>query len=273
MRTGGASSLRSIPTLLTLLFLLLAGARVPAEPAYLAIIVDDLGNARAAGERAAALPGPVTCSVLPHTPYAVQLAGRCKDAGKDVLLHLPMQPLDPDAKPGRGVLLIGQGRAEFRAAVTQSLAAVPGADGVNNHMGSLLTRHIGYMHWLMEDLGRHPDLVFVDSMTTAHSRALVAARAHGMPATRRDLFLDDDPSPAAVRRQWQRLIRQARTQGSALGIGHPRPATLDLLAVELEALDDAGIILVGVAELIRLRHTPEQSWSESSSLLPMASKR
>lgn len=273
MRTAAARSLRPILTPLTLLFLLLIGAGAPAQPVYLAIIVDDLGNARAAGERAAALPGPVTCSVLPHTPYAVQLAERCKDEGKEVLLHLPMQPQDPDAKPGRGVLLMGQRRAEFRAAVTQGLAAVPGADGVNNHMGSLLTRHIGYMHWLMEDLGQQPGLVFVDSMTTSHSRALVAARVHGMPATRRDLFLDNDPSPAAVRRQWQRLIRQARTEGSALGIGHPRPATLDLLDAELGALEDEGIILVGVAELIRFRQTPEQSWPESSSLSRMVSKR
>lgn len=273
MRTGGVLLLRSVPKLLTLLFLLLPGAQASAEAVYLAVIIDDLGNARGVGERAAALPGPVTCSVLPHTPYAVQLAGRCKDEGKEVLLHLPMQPQDPEAKPGRGVLLLGQPRAEFRAAVADGLAAVPDADGVNNHMGSLLTRHIGYMHWLMQDLARHPDLVFVDSMTTAHSRALMAARAHGMPATRRDLFLDDDPSPAAVRRQWDRLIRQARARGSALGIGHPRPATLDLLDEELEALDEEGIILVSVAELIRHRQLSEQSWQESSSLSRMASKR
>jgi polysaccharide deacetylase 2 family uncharacterized protein YibQ len=269
---GVFRALLSIPTLLTL-FLLPVSAPVAADRALLAIVIDDLGNERRVGERAARLPGPVTCSVLPHTPYARELAGLCKEAGKEVLLHLPMQPQDSAANPGPGVLLLGQRRAELRQLVADGLAAVPGADGVNNHMGSLLTRHIGYMHWLMADLSRRPNLVFIDSMTTSKSRALTAARAHGMPSTRRDLFLDDDPSPEAVRRQWQRLIRQARAEGSALGIGHPRSATLDVLATELEALDDEGIILVGVADLIRFRESAEPAWAESLSLSRMASKR
>jgi polysaccharide deacetylase 2 family uncharacterized protein YibQ len=273
MRAGVFRPLPSIAKLLLLFHLAGGPVGAGAEPAMLAIIIDDLGNARVAGERAASLPGPVICSVLPHTPYAVQLARRCKEEGKEVLLHQPMQPLDPRADPGRGVLFLGQRREAFRSELMRGLAAVPGVDGVNNHMGSLLTRHIAYMHWLMQDLSERRGLFFIDSMTTTHSRALAAARLHGLPSTRRDVFLDDDPSPAAIRTQWDRLLARARAQGSALGIGHPWPETLDTLDDGIRTLGDEGIILVGIAELIRFRESGVRSWPESLSRSRMASKR
>lgn len=273
MRAGVQRPFRSIPTLLFFILLVLGPVGAGADPAMLAIIIDDLGNARAAGERAATLPGPVICSVLPHTPYAVLLARRCKEEGKEVLLHQPMQPQDPQADPGRGVLFLGQRREAFRTELRRGLEAVPGADGVNNHMGSLLTRHIGYMHWLMQDLSAREGLIFIDSVTTTHSRALAAARMHGLPSTRRDVFLDDDPSPAAIRAQWERLLARALAEGSALGIGHPWPETLDTLDAGIKTLDDEGIILVGVAELIRFRESGVRSWPESLSRSRMVSKR
>ncbi len=237
-----------------------------AETALVAIIIDDLGNTRAEAERTAALPGALTCSVLPHTPYAAMVAEACSSSGKDVFVHLPMQPDDPAARPGPGVLLIGQTRDELRDIVSSDLASVPGAIGVNNHMGSLLTRHIAYMDWLMADLAAREPLLFVDSATTAESVALRLAAEYGLPTTRRDVFLDEDPSPEAIRAQWERLIGIARTRGAALAIGHPREATLAFLAVEMGRASARDIILVSVAELVRAREPGgQESWQTYSS--------
>jgi polysaccharide deacetylase 2 family uncharacterized protein YibQ len=253
---------------------LLQAAICSADTAYLAVIIDDLGNARAAGERAAALPGAATCSILPHTPYAAHLAELCTETGKEVFVHLPMQPESPDADPGPGALIVGQSREQLRLAVTAGLDSIPGASGINSHMGSLFTRHIGYMEWLMTELSQRGDLVFVDSATTAHSMALRMAARHGVPAARRDLFLDDDPSAVAVRDKWEQAVATARRDGAAIAIGHPRDETLSVLETEMAAVGARDIILISIGELISIRQGKGvPSWQESLSRSQQASRR
>ena len=71
-----------------------------------------------------------------------------------------------------------------------------------------------------------------------------------VPALKRDVFLDSDPAPDAVAREFERLKALARERGLAVGIGHPYPATLDFLEREIPRLVEEGIELVPVRELI-----------------------
>ncbi len=121
----------------------------------ISIIIDDLGYGLVDGRRAIDLPGPVACSVLPHTPYSSRLAEAAHGAGKEVLLHLPMQPMN-DKDPGFGALTLDTNEQGLRRLLEANLAAVPHVVGINNHMGSLLTRHPGHMGWLMRDLRDDP---------------------------------------------------------------------------------------------------------------------
>ncbi len=239
-----------------------------ADVPIVAVIIDDLGNDLGAGQRTAALPGKVTCSILPHTPFATRLASLCAAEGKEVFLHLPMEPESESANPGPGALMIVQTREEMQALVRNGLDAVPGATGLNSHMGSLLTRHLVYMDWLMTEVSRRQGMIFVDSATTAHSRALRLAARHGVPAARRDLFLDADPSPVAIRAAWDRTLAIAERDGAAIAIGHPRNETLSLVSAAIGDLPARGIILASVADVIRVRQgrgieTWQQSWSRS----------
>ena len=221
-----------------------------ANPPRIAIIIDDLGYQRSAGQRAVALPGPVACAVLPLTPRASELAEAAHAAGKEVLLHLPLQSLgEQDPEPG-GIVL-DMSRAQLAQAFAGSLRSVPHVIGVNTHQGSLLTQHPGHMHWLMQEIGARDDLFFVDSYTTAGSVALKLAREAGIAAVRRDVFLDPDREPDTVAREFSRLKQMAREKGMAVGIGHPYPATLALLERELPRLAGEGIELVGIGEYIR----------------------
>lgn len=234
-------------------------AAVPATP-VIAIIIDDLGNHLSDGERAARLPGPVACAILPHTPSARRLAQSCHDRGKEVMLHLPMQPTDLATDPGPRALTMQHGRAELISELSAALDAVPYVSGVNNHMGSLLTRNLAPMQWIMSELRRTGSLYFVDSYTTASSVALRVARANGLPSVRRDVFLDANPSRDAVARELQRLIDEARSTGFALGIGHPNASTLTVLEAALPLFTADGIMLVSVAELIRRSTVEEAPW-------------
>jgi polysaccharide deacetylase 2 family uncharacterized protein YibQ len=228
---------------------------VSAERAPLprvAVIIDDLGYALLAGERAINLPGPVACAVLPGTPRATRLAEEAHASGKEVLLHLPLQAEDDFDLDEPGGLRLDMSRAEFTRTLIEDIEAVPHVIGINSHRGSLLTRHPGHMSWLMETIQNRGDLFFVDSYTTAASIALKLAHESGVPAAKRDVFLDPDQSPETVEREFARLKKLARQNGFAIGIGHPYPTTLAFLEKELPKLRSDGFELISISELIEL---------------------
>lgn len=210
-----------------------------AAPAAISLIIDDLGNSLHEGERAAHLPAAVACAVLPHTPHARAIATAADAAGKEVILHLPMESRE-SLEPGPGQLDAGMPALEMKATLDLDLDTVPHVRGVNNHMGSLLTTSPPAMEWLMREL-RDRRMFFVDSRTTADSIAAAVARREGVPALERDVFLDDDPRPEAIAAQLDRLERLARQHGYALGIGHPHPTTLTVLEQWLPRLAARGI--------------------------------
>jgi len=222
----------------------------PIEPPRIAIIIDDLGYAEAAGRRAIRLPGPVSVAVLPDTPNGRLLAELARSRGRDVLLHLPLQSQLPRAEVEPGGIVLDMSRNEFARAFAASFASVPHVVGVNNHRGSLLTRHPGHMRWLMEEIRSRGGLFFVDSYTTHRSVALDAAIEAGVPAVRRDVFLDNERSPAHIAGEFERLKRLARQRGTAVGIGHPYPETLDFLEQRLPQLAPEGIELVSISNLV-----------------------
>lgn len=228
-----------------------------AQTPEIAIIIDDVGNNHAEGLQAVDLPGPVACAFLPDTPFAADLARDAYTRGKEVMLHLPLESVD-DRPLGPGGITLDDTEREFRKTVESDLKAIPHVMGVNNHMGSLMTRHPGAMGWLMSELRRHPQLFFVDSFTTAKSVALEAADEHALPSIRRDVFLDDVRRPGAIRDQLARLIDIARARGYALAIGHPYPETLAVLQEDLPAFAAMGIKLVPVQRLIQRREAGRQ---------------
>jgi polysaccharide deacetylase 2 family uncharacterized protein YibQ len=245
--------------------------------AIIGLIVDDLGNHREGGQRVARLPGPIACSVLPHTPYATELASLCHKMGKVVMLHLPMQPEARGIIGGPGFLHEGMAHEQLVRALHSGLDSVPHARGVNNHMGSHLTRHLAYMQWVMEDIVSQGGLFFIDSYTSVSSVALKVARANGIPSIGRDVFLDNDPDPRKIKEQFGRLINIARKDGYALGIGHPYKATLELLESELPQLAAEGIMLVSVEDLIGRASVAgkreEERWQARISPLPPALRK
>ena len=232
-----------------------AGADLPA----IAIIIDDLGNAHPRDKRAVLLPGKLSLAFLPHTPYTKELANLAYALHKDVLLHLPMQSTDDEAL-GPGGLTLEMDAPQLVHAFLSRLASVPHAVGVNNHMGSLLTQHPGHMQWLMQAMSKTGSLFFIDSFTAAKSIAYKIATENWIPNMKRDVFLDSVRDPAAIHREFFRLLEIARKNGIALAIGHPYPETLAALEALLPTLSQRGIRLVPVSQLIKLDIQRIQTW-------------
>jgi len=220
------------------------GARRP----MVAIIIDDLGLSDAAYQRLSRLAGPLTISVLPYGDHARDHAIRAARDGREVFLHAPMEASEADAGPG--ALRLDASSQRLRSRVRDQLAAVPGASGVNGHMGSAFTADRGAMRVVLDAVTAE-GLFFVDSRTTPDTAAAAAAADLGIAILARDVFLDDDPSVDAVRGQIRELEALARSRGYAIGIGHPRTATVEALAPWLATAPARGIEVVTVGELSR----------------------
>lgn len=229
---------------------LISAAGLAAESPRIAIIIDDLGYQLEAGQRSIDLPGPVACAILPATPSATRLAEIAFTSGKEVLLHLPLEAASESDATEPGGIMLDMSREDVAKTLSANFKSVPHAIGVNSHRGSMLTRHPGHMGWLMEELLARDSLIFVDSYTTHKSVALQLAHERGVPAVKRDVFLDPDRSPETAAREFARLKDLARQNGVALGIGHPYPSTLALLEQELPKLADDGIKLISISELV-----------------------
>jgi polysaccharide deacetylase 2 family uncharacterized protein YibQ len=244
----------STPRALQIIAVAILSIALPASSGQptprIAIIIDDLGYQFEAGLRALNLPGPVSYAVLPKTPNGTSLALTAHAKGKEVLLHLPLESVDRENLQEPGAITLDMSRDAFHEAFGVALASVPYAIGVSNHRGSLLTRHPGHMAWLMEEIAAHDGMFFVDSFTTHESVALQIASESGVAATRRHIFLDNDRSPAALRKAFDRLTELARQQGVAVAIGHPYPETLEFLERELLELDSGTIRLIPVSQAL-----------------------
>ena len=217
--------------------------------ARIAIVIDDLGNDRDALERIARWPFAVGGAVLPGLPGSVDAARRLAASGKEVLLHLPMEPDGyPAVQPGPGVVLRSDDDEKIAHIVTEDLASVPGAVGVNNHMGSAATADVRVMRAVVRVLAQR-GLFLLDSRTSEATVARRVADEADLPAVSRRVFLDSVPTASAIERSYRELLATARRDGAALAIGHPHPATLDLLERELPHLRERGIELVRVSAL------------------------
>ena len=218
--------------------------------ARIAIVIDDLGNDRGALERIAAWRFAVAGAVLPGLPESAATAERLARSGKEVLLHLPMEPDGyPRVQPGPGVVLRSDSDERIAEIVAEDLDTVPGAVGVNNHMGSAATADPRVMRAVVRVLSDR-GLFLLDSRTTEASVARRVAEEASLPAVSRRVFLDSVPTADAIDRSFRDLLAKARKDGSALAIGHPYPETMAMLERELPQLADKGVALVRVSSLV-----------------------
>jgi polysaccharide deacetylase 2 family uncharacterized protein YibQ len=216
-----------------------------------AIIVDDMGtNSRYLNELLE-LKYPVTISVMPHRPSTAYVANRAHRMGAEVMLHLPMEPIDyPNINPGSGALFTFMDEEMFKNSLVSDLASVPHIVGVNNHMGSRLTQDEDKMRLVLNEIEKR-GLFFVDSRTTHKTVAYELAVRMGIPAAERSVFLDNENDLSAVKEKIRELIATAKREGKALAICHPRSETIRALKVMEPTLTSGKVKVVTVKELIK----------------------
>ncbi len=220
-----------------------------AQLPVISILIDDMGDDYQAGIKAILLAGDLAYSFLPNSPHSISLANIANDAGKEVMLHLPMEPMNEKAL-GVDDLRLDMTESEFVQRVEKNILAVPMIVGVNNHKGSLLTQHPGHMAWLMSVLKTNGNLFFIDSLTSVSSVAAQVATEAGIANATRNVFLDHHSTMRSIHENFEKLIRIAKKRGAALAIAHPRKNTLKYLEMRLAKIAADGVRLVPVSEMV-----------------------
>jgi polysaccharide deacetylase 2 family uncharacterized protein YibQ len=226
------------------------GPARPRGPARIAVIVDELGGRADVVSRLLALGRPVTLAVLPGLPLSRQIARDGTRAGLEVLVQLPLEPYRfPEDDPGPGVLTVGMSTDEITRRTRAHLAGIPGAAGVATRMGSRFTEDRARMRAVLEPvfLG---GLYFVDSLTTPRSVGYDLARVLGIPAARRQVFLDPEESEASARARFAEAEQWAERRGSVVAIAHGRLLTVRLLEEAMPRWEARGLRLVPVSTLL-----------------------
>ena len=212
-----------------------------------AIIIDDMGYRKAVGEQFLKLDMELSFSFLPFGPHTRDLSQKAKQLGKDILLHLPMEPNDLKSDPGPGALMVSMNKKTIQKIFKKDLAEVPMAIGVNNHMGSRFTCNPKAMRIVLEQV-RAEGLFFLDSLTISKSVGFAMAGAMGIKTIKRDVFLDNNLNKKKIINQLESLVKIAEKYGQAIGIGHPNRETLDAV-IEFGSRLKSRVSLVGVHEL------------------------
>jgi hypothetical protein len=196
----------------------------PLKPKCLVFVIDDAGYSMKQLEEFLRLPFPLTISVLPGLPNSVKAAAAVRAAGKELILHQPMQALGGQ-DPGPGAILLGMGRDEIERIVDDNLKTVPGAVGMNNHMGSAATADLGIME-AVAAVAKRRGIYYVDSLTTSGTAVAEAARLVGIPYWERNVFLDNAPDRASIIRAVEDGKKRASKDRPAVMIGHVWSAEL-----------------------------------------------
>lgn len=231
---------------------------VPANPATgvprVVIVIDDMGVDRKRSDRVVALPGPLTLAWLPYARDLPAQTVSARTVGHELIVHMPMEPTGRD-DPGPGALLTRLDNETLRQRLATNLSAFDGFVGINNHMGSRFTADPSGMAVVFAELASR-GLLFLDSRTTADTKAGPMAAHYQVPMLSRDVFLDHQMTATAVAASLAKVEEIARRKGVAIAIGHPHDVTTDALRQWLPTLAAKGIQLVPLTAVMAQEAPP-----------------
>ncbi len=219
------------------------------EP-VIALVIDDLGLNRVNSRRAIDLPAPLTLSFLTYAEGLEGMTSNARDAGHELLVHVPMEPRDLRWDPGPNALLVGLPEEELERRLEWALGRFDGYVGINNHMGSRFTTSLLGMAQVMATL-KDRELLFLDSLTAGSSVGITLAERLDVPHVGRDIFIDNTPDDVeSIWIQLKKLERVAQRRGEAIGIAHPHSETLAVLAEWIPSVTKRGFALVPLSTVV-----------------------
>ncbi len=215
----------------------------------IALIIDDIGFSESRLDRFLDIGAPFTFSILPKLRKSCFLAQKIHGEGHEVMLHQPMEPLDPTIDPGPGALFVEDPPDKITDIIKENISETPYVTGINNHMGSRFTACGTEMKKALSVV-RDEGLFFVDSLTTSRSTGYNTAKTMHISTVRRNVFIDNIPNENFIHTQLKKLKLRALKHGQAIGIGHPLPETAKMVNLFIQELNSTNISMVPISHLL-----------------------
>jgi polysaccharide deacetylase 2 family uncharacterized protein YibQ len=216
----------------------------------IAIVIDDVGYSLKNIPLIYGIKKPLTLSVLPHTPYATEVAVESTRHGYEVMAHVPLEPRGNDEPLEPSTIYIDMAEDTIRKKLDEALVSVPGSRGISNHMGSKATESEAFMSIIFNEL-KMRRLYFLDTMVTSRSTCRQLARRSGIAFAVRDVYLDNKIDAEYIEGQLDSLLEEAKRNGSSIGVCHDRTLTIQILAREMPRIEQEGVEFVFVSDLAR----------------------
>ena len=217
----------------------------PDERPRIAILLGPLGLIKSASLSAIQqLPANVTLAFTPYIRDLGEWIALARAAGHEVILHIPMEPLDyPNSDPGPYTLLTSISADDNIERLEWHLGRASGYIGVSNYMGDRFTASAEHLRPVIEVL-KSRGLMFLDARETRNSVAARVARDLDVPRALNDHFIDAEASRIAIDARLIELERIAKKEGTAVGIGFPYPVTIERIASWAVRLADEGLVVL-----------------------------
>ncbi|OQB09028.1 MAG: Divergent polysaccharide deacetylase [Candidatus Omnitrophica bacterium ADurb.Bin205] len=215
----------------------------------IAIVLDDWGYSFNNMHIIEQIKSPLTIAVLPDLNYSRAIAENLHRKGFEIILHLPMEPKDKSAME-KNTIRISMNEGQIAGIIDKDLSSIPHVKGVSNHTGSMATSDTATMEAVFRVLKKRK-LYFLDSYVTADSRCFKVASKYGLRFSKRDVFLDNKNDPKYIKKQLYILRDKARLKGYAIGIGHDRRNTLEVLRDVIPEFEKEGYKFVFLSEIVQ----------------------
>lgn len=226
---------------------------VPQVSGKIALVLDDWGYNLKSADFITGNKYHFTLSVLPFREYSRQIAELAYENGKEVIIHMPMEPHNKEQYGlEENTLLTTMPAQKVKELLDEAFAFVPHARGISNHMGSKATEDSRLMKVVLGYL-KDRGMFFLDSMVTAKSAGRQISSAMRVGFSSRDVFIDNEEDPAYIRQQLVSLAKIAKKKGFAVGVGHDRPNTIAVLKEMIPVLQEQGFEFVNISDVISSR--------------------
>jgi len=214
----------------------------------IAIVIDDLGHSDKKLLPFLELDVPLTLAFLPYPKKSRDLAKLAKKQGYEILVHMPMEPLDKNIDPGPDALTSVLNIKDMKDSFRRNFKKIDGAKGINNHMGSKLSLNKSAMEIIIGEVASR-NLLYFDSVTVSGTYGWRIAEKRNIPFAKRDIFIDNVKDIEVISQQLKALETKAIENGFSVGIGHPYSVTHKALSNWLHRIEGKGIKIVPLSEI------------------------
>ena len=195
------------------------------------------------------IPAKLTYAIIPGHDHSQSFSKKAYDAGYEIIVHLPMENIGKTYGEEEYVLMSYFQDDEIKNRIHKAFDHLPESIGLNNHQGSRGTADSRVMTHVANVI-KEKKKFFIDSRTTSNSLAESTMRKYGVPTNKRDIFLDNELDEEKIKAQLMKLADVSERKGIAIGIGHVKPQTLNVLAREIPILQEKGFRFEFVSRLV-----------------------